>query len=156
MKEDDNAMQGDCFASMEVALGCVYIPELCFYTRILVSACQKSLFSPLSKFSELYKSSENLGFQWRRTPFLGFPRTPFLTVAENLPLYRQSPYIASAQKKCGSRRPRSRIFAYPNVRSGWGRVEHFPRIYFCTKLKNLPLFFLLQLLQKMKCGQKSC
>ena len=37
MKEDDNAMQGDCFASMEVALGCVYIPELCFYTRILVS-----------------------------------------------------------------------------------------------------------------------
>ena len=29
--------QGDCFASMEVALGCVYIPELCFYTRILVS-----------------------------------------------------------------------------------------------------------------------
>ena len=109
---------------MEVALGCVYIPELCFYTRILVSACQKSLFSPLSKFSELYKSSENLGFQWRREtgeappvadkaspfrgrlpisgyavsadwleptvyPFLGFPRTPFLSVAENLPLYRQ-------------------------------------------------------------------
>ena len=31
--------QGDCFASMEVALGCVYIPELCFYTRILVSFC---------------------------------------------------------------------------------------------------------------------
>ena len=29
---------------------------------------------------------------------MGFPRTPFLTVAENLPLYRQSPYIASAQK----------------------------------------------------------
>ena len=42
------------------------------------SACRKSLFAPLSKFSELYKSSENLGFQWRRTPFLGFPRTPFL------------------------------------------------------------------------------
>ncbi|WP_419035117.1 hypothetical protein, partial [Dysosmobacter sp.] len=39
---------------------------------------------------ELYKSSENLGFQWRRTPFLGFPRTPFLTVAENLSLYWQS------------------------------------------------------------------
>ncbi|MEF2658189.1 hypothetical protein, partial [Dysosmobacter sp.] len=29
---------------------------------------------------------------------MGFPHTPFLTVAENLPLYRQSPYIASAQK----------------------------------------------------------
>ena len=29
-------------------------------------ACRKSLFSPLSKFSELHKSSENLGFQWRR------------------------------------------------------------------------------------------
>ena len=54
------------------------------------TACRKSLFASLSKFSELYKSSENLGFQWRRTPFLGFPRTPFLTVAENLPLYRQS------------------------------------------------------------------
>ena len=26
------------------------------------SACRKSLFSPLSKFSELHKSSENLGF----------------------------------------------------------------------------------------------
>ena len=51
------------------------------------SACRKSLFSPLSKFSERYKSSENLGFQWRRTPFLGFPRTLFLSVAENLPLY---------------------------------------------------------------------
>ena len=55
-----------------------------------VSACRKSLFAPLNKFSELYKSSENLGFQWRRTPFLGFPRTPFLTVAENLSLYWQS------------------------------------------------------------------
>ena len=31
-----------------------------------VSACRKSLFAPLNKFSELYKSSENLGFQWRR------------------------------------------------------------------------------------------
>ena len=39
MKEDDNATQGNCFASMEVALGCVYIPELCFYTRILVIFC---------------------------------------------------------------------------------------------------------------------
>ncbi len=28
-----------------------------------VSSCRKSLFTPLSKFSELYKSSENLGFQ---------------------------------------------------------------------------------------------
>ena len=54
------------------------------------SAGEKNLFAPLSRFSELYKSSENLGFQWRRTPFLGFPRTPFLTVAEDLPLYRQS------------------------------------------------------------------
>ena len=107
-----------------------------------VSACRKSLFAPLNKFSELYKSSENLGFQWRREtgeappvadqaslfrgrlpnsgycvsavwaeptvyPFLGYlraksrlaavalrntpagvvPRTPFLTVAENLLLY---------------------------------------------------------------------
>ena len=58
--------------------------------RIVESACRKSLFSPLNKFSDLHKSSENLGFQWRRTPFLGFPRTPFLTVAEDLSLYRQS------------------------------------------------------------------
>ena len=46
-------------------------------------AFRNSLFAPLSKFSELYKSSENSGFQWRRTPFLGFPRTPFLTITEN-------------------------------------------------------------------------
>ena len=89
------------------------------------SACRKSFFDMLNKFSELYKSSENLGFQWCREtgeappvadeaslfrgrlpnsgyfvsavwleptvyPFLGFPRTPFLTVAENLPLYQSS------------------------------------------------------------------
>ena len=58
-----------------------------FLESLGVSACRKNFFSPLNKFSELYKSSENLGFQWRRTPFLGFPRTPFLTVAENLLLY---------------------------------------------------------------------
>ena len=61
-----------------------------FLKSLGVSACRKNFFSPLNKFSELYKSSENLGFQWRRTPFLGFPRTPFLTVAENLSLYWQS------------------------------------------------------------------
>jgi len=87
---------------------------------------------------------------------LGFPRTPFLTVAENLPLYRQSPYIASAQKSADPAVRDLDFFAYPNARSGWDRTAHFPRIYFCTKLKNLPLFFLLQLLQKMKYGQKSC
>ena len=41
------------------------------------SAGEKNLFAPLSRFSELYKSSENLGFQWRRKPLLGFPHTPF-------------------------------------------------------------------------------
>ena len=60
------------------------------HCRKAISACRKSFFSPLNKFSEHYKSSENLGFQWRGTPFLGFPRTPFLTVAENLLLYRQT------------------------------------------------------------------
>ena len=30
------------------------------------TACRKSLFATLCKFSELHKSSENLGFQWRR------------------------------------------------------------------------------------------
>ena len=47
----------------------------------IYSACRKSLFASLNKLSELYKSFENLGFQWRRTPFLGFHRTPSLTVA---------------------------------------------------------------------------
>ena len=78
------------------------------HCRKAISACRKSFFSPLNKFSEHYKSSENLGFQWRRTPFLGFPRTPFLTVAENLPLYRQSrcffggpfPYARKTKRDC--------------------------------------------------------
>ncbi len=107
------------------------------------SACRKSFFDMLNKLSELYKSSENLGFQWRREtgeappvadqaslfrgrlpisgcevsadwleptvyPFLGYlraksrlaavalrntpagvvPHTPFLSIAENLSLYR--------------------------------------------------------------------
>ena len=37
-----------------------------------------------------------------------------------------------------------------------GQDGAFSAYLFCTKLKNLPLFFLLQLFQKMKCGQKSC
>ncbi len=40
------------------------------------------------------------------------------------------------------------------IRLGQGGA--FSAYLFCTKLKNLPFFFLLQLLQKMKCGQKSC
>ena len=41
-----------------------------------------------------------------------------------------------------------------SIRLGQGGA--FSAYLFCTKLKNLPFFFLLQLLQKMKCGQKSC
>ena len=37
-----------------------------------------------------------------------------------------------------------------------GQNGAFSAYLFCTKLENLPFFFLLQLLQKMKCGQKSC
>jgi hypothetical protein len=37
-----------------------------------------------------------------------------------------------------------------------GQGGAFSAYLFCTKLKNLPFFFLLHLLQKMKCGQKSC
>ena len=40
------------------------------------------------------------------------------------------------------------------IRLGQGGA--FSAYLFCTKLKNLPFFFLLHLLQKMKCGQKSC
>ena len=50
----------------------------------------------------------------------------------------------------------SDFFAYPNVRIRPGQDGAFSAYLFCTKLENLPLFFLLQLLQKMKCGQKSC
>ena len=59
---------------------------LAYECETIQEFCEK-LLERLNKFSELYKSSENLGFQWRRTPFLGFPRTPFLSVAENLLLY---------------------------------------------------------------------
>ncbi len=45
--------------------------------RIPAQQGEKNLFALLSRFSELYKSSENLGFQWRRKPLLGFPHTPF-------------------------------------------------------------------------------
>ena len=37
-------------------------------------------------FSEYLKRQKELPTVY---PFLGFPRTPFLSVAENLPLYRQ-------------------------------------------------------------------
>ena len=50
----------------------------------------EKVFSPLSKFSELLLSSENLGFQWRRTPFLGFPRTPFTRKGYAASVKRQS------------------------------------------------------------------
>jgi hypothetical protein len=104
------------------------------------SACRKSLFASLSKFSELYKSSENLGFQWRRTPFLGFPRTPFLTVAENLPLYRQSPYIASAQKKCGSRRPRFR-FLHIRTPAPAGTGRRIFHVFILHEIEKPPALF---------------
>jgi hypothetical protein len=38
----------------------------------------------LSKFSKLTRSSENFEFDRRRTPFLGFPRTPFLPIIQVL------------------------------------------------------------------------
>ena len=41
-----------------------------------------------------------------------------------------------------------------SIRLGQGGA--FSAYLFCTKLKNLPLFFLLQLLQKIERGQKSC
>ena len=37
-----------------------------------------------------------------------------------------------------------------------GQDGAFSAYLFCTKWENLPLFFLLQLLQKMNCWQKSC
>ena len=40
------------------------------------------------------------------------------------------------------------------IRLGQGGA--FSAYLFCTNLKYIPFFFLLQLLQKMKCGQKSC
>ena len=77
--------------------------------KALSSVCRKSLFSPAwgrntpsaqpvsVRFAPGNRgpSSKRAHFlrRWRRIarfPFLGFPRTPFLTVAENLLLYRQS------------------------------------------------------------------
>ena len=48
------------------------------------SACRKSLFAPLSQFSELYKSSENCRFEWRRETAEALP------VAEKARLFRGS------------------------------------------------------------------
>ena len=48
------------------------------------------------------------------------------------------------------------FFCISERRIRLGQDGAFSAYLFCTKLKNLPLFFLLQLLQKMKCGQKSC
>ena len=104
------------------------------------SACRKSLFSPLSKFSELYKSSENLGFQWRRTPFLGFPRTPFLTVAENLPLYRQSPYIASAQKSVDPA-VRDSVFLHIRTPHPAGAGRSIFRVFILHEIGKPPTLF---------------
>ena len=104
------------------------------------SAGEKNLFAPLSKFSELYKSSENLGFQWRRTPFLGFPRTPFLTVAENLPLYRQSPYIASAQKSAAPA-GRDPIFLHIRTSDPVGAGWSIFRVFILHEIEKPPLLF---------------
>ena len=79
------------------------------HCRKAISACRKSLFSPARgrntpsaqpvsvRFAPESRepSSKRARFlrHWRRIarfPFLGFPRTPFLTVAENLLLYRQT------------------------------------------------------------------
>ena len=83
------------------------------------------------------------------TAALPYRRGKFTTLS-TVSLYR------ICVKKCGSRRPRSRFFCVSErpIRSGQGGA--FSAYLFCTKLKNLPFFFLLQLLQKMKCGQKSC
>ena len=48
------------------------------------------------------------------------------------------------------------FFCISERRIRLGQDGAFSAYLFCTKLENLPLFFLLQLLQKMKCGQKSC
>ena len=79
-----------------------------------VQRIEKNFFSPLNKFSELYRISENLGSQLRRTPFLGFPRTPFLSVAENSLLYRQPQIIScfSSNGKMIKRGPRSALSTF--------------------------------------------
>ncbi|MBR6678570.1 MAG: hypothetical protein IKL23_07595, partial [Oscillospiraceae bacterium] len=44
------------------------------------NSVSKKYFAPLCKFLELAKSSKNFLFERCRTPFLGFPHTPFLPV----------------------------------------------------------------------------
>ncbi|MBR2928936.1 MAG: hypothetical protein IKC24_07265, partial [Oscillospiraceae bacterium] len=49
---------------------------------------------PLCKFLELAKSSKNFLFERCRTPFLGFPHTPFLPVESDKRVYRQSQTVS--------------------------------------------------------------
>ena len=87
---------------------------------------------------------------------LGFP-------AHTLP-YRRGEFTTlstvSLYRICAKkvRLPPSEIpfFCISERRIWLGQDGAFSAYLFCTKLENLPLFFLLQLLQKMKCGQKSC
>ncbi|MDY3653226.1 MAG: hypothetical protein SO041_05420 [Dysosmobacter sp.] len=71
---------------------------------------------------------------------MGFPRTPFLTVAENLPLYRQSPYIASAQKSAD---PAVRDLDFLHIRTsgpvgaGWSIF----RVFILHEIEKPPALF---------------
>ena len=87
------------------------------------SACQKSLFASLSKFSELYKSSENLGFQWRREIGEAPP------VADQASLFRgrlpNRGYAVSA------------VWSEPTVYPFWGYLRAKSRLTAVT-LRNAP------------------
>ena len=72
-----------------------------------------------------------LGFSAHTLPY----RRGEFTTLSTVSLYR------ICAKKCGSRRPRFRFFAYPNAASGRGRTEHFPRIYFARNWKTSHSFF---------------
>ena len=61
---------------------------LLLYLALFLFQRVENFFAPLNKFSELYKSSENLGFQWRRETGEAPP------VADKASLFRGRPPIS--------------------------------------------------------------
>ena len=71
---------------------------------------------------------------------MGFPRTLFLTVAENLPLYRQSPYI-DLRKKVRIPPDVIRFFAYPNACIRLGQERSIFRVFILHEIGKPPTLF---------------
>ena len=87
---------------------------------------------------------------------LGFPAHTLSLPSRRIYHFIDSLPISHLRKKSADPAVRDSVFCISERRIRLGQDGAFSAYLFCTKLENLPLFFLLQLLQKMKCGQKSC